>query len=111
MTAEIRALQVDNQFDGGTPFPVVLSIEPSSGPAMSLQVLQTFDDEEQGSHRFYDMISLEVGEGMPSPRACSASRANIFDHHTCWCHVPTVGQQMTRRMLNQQGLCLWRICS
>lgn len=65
MTAEIRALQVDNQFDGGTPFPVVLSIEPSSGPAMSLQVLQTFDDEEQGSHRFYDMISLEVGEGMP----------------------------------------------
>ena len=73
MTAEIRALQVDNQFDGGTPFPVVLSIEPSSGPAMSLQVVQTFDDEEQGSHRFYDMISLEVGEGMPSPRACSAS--------------------------------------
>ena len=73
MTAEIRALQVDNQFDGGTPFPVVLSIEPSSGPAMRLQVLQTFDDEEQGSPRFYAMLSLEVGEGMPSPRACSAS--------------------------------------
>lgn len=111
MTAEIRALQVDNQFDGGTPFPVVLSIEPSSGPAMSLQVLQTFDDEEQGSHRFYDMISLEVGEGMLHLAPALLPRANIFDRHTCWCHVPTVGQHMTRRMLHQQGLCLWRICS
>jgi hypothetical protein len=61
VTAEIKTMQLDNQFDVSTPFPVVLSVDPKFSPALKL-CLESLNKDET-THLFYEKIHLDIGEG------------------------------------------------
>jgi hypothetical protein len=53
-------MQVDNQFDGATKFPVVLSVTPSKQAALNIAIVKHLSSSQD--HHFYENIRIDLGE-------------------------------------------------
>ena len=53
-------LQLDNQFDPSTPFPVVMSIAPESGPAFKLTMVERLG--QRGLGRYFHRVAIDLGD-------------------------------------------------
>ena len=59
--AQVLGLQLDNQFDAATQFPVVLSVTPTKNAALNIAIIERIGTSAE--HRFFEHIRLEIGEG------------------------------------------------
>jgi hypothetical protein len=53
-------MQVDNQFDGATKFPVVVSVTPSKQAALNIAIVKHLSSSQD--HHFYENIRIDLGE-------------------------------------------------
>lgn len=70
VSVTVARLQLDNQFDAHTPFPVVISLAPPDSPAFKLDLVEKLG--QAGLSSYFNHVAFNVGPPLGRARPLSS---------------------------------------